>query len=67
MRRKGFRYVEMNVDDNWDILNISDHNLITIKIDIDKNKIKYGNETEEIEFYKINEVTVKRYLDTLKI
>ena len=48
----GSDFKKMTIDDNWDIIDLSDHCLITIQINIDKNNNKSTNKKTCIIFKK---------------
>ena len=53
----------MTIDDNWDIIDISDHCLITIQINIDKNNNKSTNKKTCIIFNKKSNNKIEKYTE----
>ena len=54
---------KMTIDDNWDIIDISDHCLITIQININRNNIKSTNKKTCIIFNKKSDNAIEKFTE----
>ena len=59
-------FMKMNIDDHWDILKISDHNLISVEFQFTKITKYEKNEQKYISFNKKCEYAIEKYVEYIE-
>lgn len=56
------RFMYMNIDEQKEKYDLSDHNVLSVLMQLSIEKCKYSNKVEEITYMKITEDTLEKYL-----